>query len=153
MFRVARRVEELEGWDTPEGASRPAWLHKNEPASGELSSSELNPYVVGGLRELAVGRDGCAEVGGEQVQEPFPWKHEPWSSCHRLAMLPAPIFVRQGRLHARWVPFSSDQLWNSSYKMALYIYGYAFQLTSVGLFLKSVVCVCAVVGIYIYDLA
>jgi hypothetical protein len=65
-------------------ASRPAWLHKNEPASGELSPSELNPYVVGGLRELAaIGNDGCAEVGVERVQEPFPWKHEPRSSCHR----------------------------------------------------------------------
>jgi hypothetical protein len=39
------------------------------PASGELSTSELNPYVVGGL---AVGHDGYAEVGVERVQEPFP---------------------------------------------------------------------------------
>jgi hypothetical protein len=46
----------LRGVDTPEAVSRPAWLHKNELASGVLSSSELNPYVVGGLRELAIGR-------------------------------------------------------------------------------------------------
>jgi hypothetical protein len=47
-------------------------LYKHELASGELSTSELNPYVVGGLREFAVGCDGCAEVGVERVfRSPF----------------------------------------------------------------------------------
>jgi hypothetical protein len=44
-------------------------VYEHEPASDELSTSELNPYVVAGLRKLTVGRDGCAEVGVEQVQE------------------------------------------------------------------------------------
>jgi hypothetical protein len=50
--RVAGRVEELGDGvvlrrvgHVREVARRPAWLHKNEPASGELSSSELNPYT------------------------------------------------------------------------------------------------------------
>jgi hypothetical protein len=51
MSWVASRVEKLGDSVVLRQVGHAGSRHK--PASGELSSSELNPYVVGGLRELA----------------------------------------------------------------------------------------------------
>jgi hypothetical protein len=91
--RVAGRVEKLgdgvvlRGVGHAGGGERAGMAVRAraaEPASGELLSSELNPYVEGGLRELAVGLDGCAEVGVERVQEPL----ISTSQDHRLGCFP-----------------------------------------------------------------
>jgi hypothetical protein len=51
MSRIAGRVEELGDGVVLRQVGHAGSRHK--PASGEISSSELNLYVVGGLRELA----------------------------------------------------------------------------------------------------
>jgi hypothetical protein len=51
MSRIAGRLEKLGDGIVLRQVGHDGSRHK--PASGELSSSELNPYVIGGLRELA----------------------------------------------------------------------------------------------------